>query len=77
MGDSFMVRQVLKEMNLTIVFMVHSLPWCFDCRRYVFWSKRMVKISRLAQLARMFMVKDQGATKTNLGHGNTKMQERW
>jgi hypothetical protein len=31
----------------------------------------MVKINRLALLARMFMVKDQGAAKTNLGHGNT------
>jgi hypothetical protein len=31
MGDSFMVSQVLQEMNLTIVFMVHSLSWCLDC----------------------------------------------
>ena len=63
MVDSFMVSQVLQEMNLTIVFMVHSLSWCLDCWRYVFWSKSMVKISMLAQLATMFMVKGSRSSK--------------
>jgi hypothetical protein len=40
-------------------------------------STSMVEINRLAQLARMFDMKDLGAAKTNLGHGNTQRQERW
>jgi hypothetical protein len=34
-------------------------------------STNMVEVNRLAQLVRMFVMKDLGATKINLGHGNT------
>ena len=29
MFDSFMVRQILQEVSITIVFMVYSLSWCY------------------------------------------------
>ena len=29
MFDSFMVRQILQEVIITIVFMVYSLYWCY------------------------------------------------
>jgi hypothetical protein len=37
----------------------------------------MVEINRLAQLVRTFDMKDIGAAKTNIGHGNTQRHERW
>jgi hypothetical protein len=29
MFDSFMVRQILQEVSINIVFMVYSLSWCY------------------------------------------------
>jgi hypothetical protein len=40
-------------------------------------STSMVAIDKLAQLVRTFDMKDLGAAKTNLGHGNTQIHERW
>jgi hypothetical protein len=40
-------------------------------------SKSMVEINRLDQLARTLDMKDLGATKTNIGHGNIQRLERW
>jgi hypothetical protein len=40
-------------------------------------STRMVEVNRLAQLVRTFVMKDMGADKINLGHGNTQRQEIW
>jgi hypothetical protein len=40
-------------------------------------SISIVEINRLAQLVRTFVMKDLGAAKINLGHGNTQRQEIW
>jgi hypothetical protein len=40
-------------------------------------STSMFEINKLAQLVRMFDMKDLGTTKTNLGNGNTPRREGW
>jgi len=61
--DSFMVRQVLQEVIITIVIMVYSLFWCLYVDNMFFANKIMVKYNRLAQLARIFDMKDLGQGK--------------
>jgi hypothetical protein len=92
MFDSFMVSQVLQEVNITIVFMLYSLCWCYMSYvdNIVFARKNMVKINRLAQLAWAFEMKDMGEAKqswawkytetrlmVSLGYHNKSMWKRY